>query len=158
MIGGSASNTLISVISTVLMIEAAMPTGERAMADSRPAIAVSITAFAIIASCATRTGQARWMSCEVEEVERSISVFYGNADLDFVRGLRLQQRCSRSSAGNSRSGDGGTEEAKGKKYCEAPLAFQRMPPARPYSLLSGFRFQAGEFRLVRIGANERLQS
>jgi hypothetical protein len=33
-----------------------------------------------------------------------------------------------------------------------------MPPARPYSLLSGFRFQAGEFRLVRIGANERLQS
>ena len=28
----------------VLMIAAAMPTGERAMADSRPAIAVSITA------------------------------------------------------------------------------------------------------------------
>jgi hypothetical protein len=28
----------------VLMIEAAMPTGERAMAGSRPAIAVSITA------------------------------------------------------------------------------------------------------------------
>jgi len=44
MIGGSASNTLISVISTVLMIAAAMPTGERAMADSHPAIAVSITA------------------------------------------------------------------------------------------------------------------
>ncbi|MCR4305318.1 MAG: hypothetical protein NUV63_14040 [Gallionella sp.] len=38
------------------------------MADSRPAIAVSITALAIIASCATSTGQARWMSCEVEEV------------------------------------------------------------------------------------------
>jgi hypothetical protein len=75
MIGGSASNTLISDISTVLMIEAAMPTGERAMADNLPAIAVSITAFAIIASCATSTGQARWMSCEVGEVERSISVF-----------------------------------------------------------------------------------
>ena len=43
-----------------------------------------------------------------------------------------------------------------KKYCKAPLAFQRMPPARPYSLLSRFRFQAGEFRLVRIGANESL--
>ena len=28
----------------MLVIEAAMPTGERAMADSRPAIAVSITA------------------------------------------------------------------------------------------------------------------
>jgi hypothetical protein len=50
------------------------------------------------------------------------------------------------------------EKQNAKKYCEAPLAFRRMPPARPYSLLSGFRFQAGEFRLVRIGANERLQS
>jgi len=62
------------------------------------AIAVSITAFAIIASCATSTGQARWMSCEVGEAERSISVFYGNADLDFVRGINLPQRCSRGSA------------------------------------------------------------
>jgi hypothetical protein len=35
------------------------------------------------------------MSCEVEEVERSISVFYGNADLDFVRGINLNQRGSR---------------------------------------------------------------
>ena len=104
--GGSASNTLISVISTVLMIEAAMPTEARSMADSRPAIAVSITALAIIASCAIRTGQARWMSCEVEEVERSISVFYGNADLDFVRVLNLPQRCSQGSAGNGRKGDG----------------------------------------------------
>jgi len=77
----------------VLMIKAAMPTGERAMADGRPAIAVSITAFAIIASCATSTGQARWMSCEVGEVGRSIPVFYGNADLDFVSRLNLSQRC-----------------------------------------------------------------
>lgn len=91
MIGGSKSNTLIIVISTVLMIEAAMPTGERAMADSRPAITVSITAFAIIASCAARTGQARWMSCEVEEVERTISVFYGNADSDFDCNFNLPQ-------------------------------------------------------------------
>ena len=44
--------------------------------------------MSIIASCATSSGQAKWMSCEVEEVERSISVFYGNADLDFVRGIK----------------------------------------------------------------------
>ena len=75
MIGGSASNTLISDISTVAMIDAAMPTEARSIADSRPAIAVSITAFAIQASCATSTGQARWMSCEVGEAERSIPVF-----------------------------------------------------------------------------------
>jgi hypothetical protein len=43
----------------VFMIEVAMPTEARSIADSRPAIAVSITAFAIIASCATRTGQAK---------------------------------------------------------------------------------------------------
>jgi len=39
--------------SIVAMIEAAMPTGERAIAHSRPAVAVSITALAIQASCAT---------------------------------------------------------------------------------------------------------
>ena len=75
MIGGSASNTLISDINTVAMIAEAMPTEARSTADSRPAIAVSITAFAIMASCATSTGQVSRMSCEVGEVERSISVF-----------------------------------------------------------------------------------
>jgi hypothetical protein len=31
----------------------------------------------------------RWMSCEAEEVGRSISVFYGNADWDFVGAINL---------------------------------------------------------------------
>jgi hypothetical protein len=31
------------------------------------------------------------MSCEVEEVERSISIFYGDADWDFVSGFKLPQ-------------------------------------------------------------------
>jgi hypothetical protein len=45
MIAGSASNTLTSVIITVAVIEAAMPTEARSMADSRQAIAVSIVDF-----------------------------------------------------------------------------------------------------------------
>jgi len=44
MIAGGAGNTLISVIGTLLKLAAAMPTGARAIADCRPAIAVSITA------------------------------------------------------------------------------------------------------------------
>ncbi len=56
----------------------------------------------------------RWMSCEVVEVERSISVFYGNADSDFVRVSKLPQRCSRRSTGNSRRGDGRNGEARGE--------------------------------------------
>jgi hypothetical protein len=50
-------------------------------------------------------GRARWMSCEVGEVGRSISVFYGGYGFYFVRGFNLFRRCSQRSAGYSRRGN-----------------------------------------------------
>ena len=69
MIGGSASSMLSSDISIVTMMEAPMPTAARSTADRRPAIAVSITALPISASCAISTGQARRTICRVGEAE-----------------------------------------------------------------------------------------
>ena len=65
--GGTASSTLISDMRMVAMMDAAMPTAARSMTVSRPAIAVSMTALAIIASCAISIGQARCTSSRVEE-------------------------------------------------------------------------------------------
>ncbi len=65
--GGRANNTLTSDIRMVAMMDAAMPTAARSITVSRPAMAVSMTAFAIIASCATSIGQARCISSRVEE-------------------------------------------------------------------------------------------
>ena len=65
--GGTASRTLISDIRMVAMMEAAIPTAARSMTVNRPAIAVSMKALAIIASCATSIGHARCTSSRVEE-------------------------------------------------------------------------------------------